>query len=222
MCGRFTLDPDKRFYPRFKITDAVYDVKPRYNIAPGQFVGVIVSDGITNKLEPMRWGLIPFWAKDPKIGYKMINARVETLNSKASFKYALKKRRCIIPASGFYEWKKSNGSKTPYYIYSRNKDYLALAGLYEIWKDPEGRDLKTFTIITTTPVPIVADLHNRMPLVLNKINEKDWLDPANEDVFQVLMILQNTVSPELTKHAVSAQVNSPAFDSVELLKKVSD
>jgi len=97
-----------------------------------------------------------------------------------------------------------------------------LAGLYEIWKDPEGRDLKTFTIITTTPVPIVADLHNRMPLVLNKINEKDWLDPANEDVFQVLMILQNTVSPELTKHAVSAQVNSPAFDSVELLKKVSD
>jgi len=221
MCGRFTLDPDKRFYPRFKITDAVYDVKPRYNIAPGQFVGVIVSDGITNKLEPMRWGLIPFWAKDPKIGYKMINARVESLNSKASFKYALKKRRCIIPASGFYEWKKSNGSKTPYYIYSRNKDYLALAGLYEIWKDPEGRDLKTFTIITTVAIPLVADLHNRMPLVLNKDNENAWLDPANEDAAQALVTLQNAKSPNLTRHAVSSQVNSPAFDSIELLKKVT-
>jgi len=176
MCGRFVLTASgEEIKIRYGLKDIISDIKPRFNISPGQMVQTIYYDQ-DKKIREMKWGLIPSWAKDPKIGYKMINARSETLAEKPSFRKLIKSRRCIVVASGFYEWKKVGMKKVPYLIKVSNQKIFSLAGLYDIWINDKKEEVHTVTIITTTPNEVMADIHDRMPLILSLKNESTWLE----------------------------------------------
>jgi putative SOS response-associated peptidase YedK len=177
MCGRFTLaSPFVAVTERFHAA-APPDLRPRYNIAPGQEVLCVIRDG-ANRIEPLRWGLIPFWAKDPAIGNRLINARAETVAEKPSFRSAFAKRRCLVVADGFFEWRPAGKRKVPVYIFLKSKKPFGFAGLYESWKDPGGREIRTCTIITTEANEIVRPIHDRMPVILPEGVEDRWLDPG--------------------------------------------
>ncbi len=216
MCGRYGLiDTDglkDRFYTRNDL-----NLKPRYNIAPGQELPVVVNTG-ENTLELMKWGLIPFWGKDPKIGYKMINARAESVAGKTSFRKALQLHRCLVPASGFFEWKQVAGGKRAYYFHLKSSDLFAFAGLYDTWHDPAGKEVKTYTIITTEPNKTVAQVHNRMPVMLGKEQEATWLDPDITEPQRLLPLLIAYPDREMEAYPVGSLVNSPANDSPDLIK----
>src|SRR5258706_12216418 len=178
MCGRFTLtiNPDE-LQQQFGLSEAPpAQLVPRYNIAPTQPVAVIANNS-ERVLELFQWGLIPSWAKDPKIGSKLINARAETLAEKPSFRTALKRRRCLVVADGFYEWKKQSGGKSPMYIQLKDGQPFGFAGLWEAWQSPEDGLIKTCTIITTTPNALLADIHDRMPVILPREAYDQWLAP---------------------------------------------
>jgi putative SOS response-associated peptidase YedK len=151
MCGRFTFQPTEAFYARFQLSNRLDALTARYNIAPGQMVPVIIATS-PRQIVLMRWGLIPHWAKDEKIAYKMINARVETLTQRPAFRGLLSHKRCLVPASGFYEWQGEGRDKTPYYIYPQEDRYLAFAGLYDLWITPTSEELYTFTISRPTRI----------------------------------------------------------------------
>jgi putative SOS response-associated peptidase YedK len=219
MCGRFT-----RFHKPEEIAER-FDVEPideaavlRYNIAPSQIVPVIRQ---TEKREMIacKWGLVPFWAKDIKIGNKMINARSETIAQK--FKHTLARRRCLIPADGFYEWQKlEKGQKQPVYIRLQRNELFAFAGLYEEWKSPEGEKLRTFTIITVEPNELISNIHNRMPAILKPVEEAVWLD-AQAPVTDILSLLRPYPANEMDIYPVSSSVNSPLFDDPSCIIKSS-
>lgn len=194
-------------------------LEPRYNIAPTQqILGVSEEAGRVARL--FRWGLIPFWAKDASIGNKLINARSETIAEKPSFRHALAKRRCLIPADGFYEWKKGPGGKTPMHIRFRDGRLFAFAGLWESWTPPGGPAVSTCTILTTEPNKLVAPIHNRMPVILDPGDEAAWLDPETPPVAR-LGLLKSLAPEEMEAVPVSIRVNSPAVDDESLVEPVS-
>ena len=158
MCGRFTFQPSEELYARFHIINRLDSLVPRYNIAPGQMVPVIIAHS-PRPVVLMRWGLIPHWAKDAKTAYKMINARIETLTQRPVFRGLLSHNRALVPACGYYEWQGEGRDKTPYYIHPQEDQYIAFAGLYDTWTTPDGEDLYTFTIITTDADPFMAQPH---------------------------------------------------------------
>jgi putative SOS response-associated peptidase YedK len=224
MCGRFTLtelDPDL-VSETFSLP-GVPDLPPRYNIAPTQPVATIAhphnTDG--NQFFVMRWGLIPSWAKDPSIGNKLINARGETVHEKPSFRSALRYRRCLILADGFYEWQKQgDGPKVPLYITLTGHRLFALAGLYEHWTEPQsGETVTTCTIITTTPNELMASIHNRMPVILPREDYAAWLDPAETNAKAVLPLLRPYPAADMLAYPVSRRVNSPANDAPDLIER---
>src|SRR6266705_10156 len=177
MCGRFTLSTDiKSVAAKFGVPPTL-QASPRYNVAPTQEVVSILSNGSAH-MEWLQWGLIPSWAKDESIGSKMINARAETLAEKPSFKRLLRSRRCLIVADGFYEWKKEQGGKTPMYITLEDGELFAFAGLWDTWKNADGEQIRTCTIITTSPNELMTPIHNRMPAILTPDARDAWLDPA--------------------------------------------
>ena len=188
MCGRYTLTPENKVLERrfnFYVADSV-KIGPRYNIAPSQEAPVIVWDGIGEKrtLKMMRWGLIPGWARDKSIGYKMINARAETVNQKPSFKMPFRKRRCLVIADSFYEWKKTCNKKVkiPIRFMLRDGEPFAFAGLWDSWESPEGEMVHSYTIITTAANQIMKPVHDRSPVILRKEGEDLWHDPhVNDD-----------------------------------------
>jgi putative SOS response-associated peptidase YedK len=220
MCGRFTLTVDaesiQMFFPWLK--DIPPQIVPRYNIAPTQPIAV-VPHSEPGAITHMVWGLIPFWAKDPKIGSRMINARAETLAEKPSFKNAFKRRRCLILADGFYEWVKQPGekAKTPYFIHLENGNPFAFAGLWEEWQSPEGSQLQSATIITTEPNDLVAPLHNRMPVILPEDRYRDWLTPEEINPADLQPLLKPYPSDGMEAYPVSKLVNSPANDRPEAI-----
>jgi putative SOS response-associated peptidase YedK len=169
-------------------------------------------------LVPMRWGLIPSWAKDPKIGAKMINARAETIVEKPAFRKAFAQRRCLVPMTGFYEWAKGRRGKVPHYVRLRNSDLFACAGLWEWWKSPEGEWLASFTIIVTDANKLISALHERMPVVLAPEDHKVWLDPKNEDVNELAELLKTYPADEMTADPVSTKVNDVKNDGAELVE----
>jgi len=185
MCGRITLTHKlEEIYKRFKVDlhdeyDEIYQAemsKPRYNIAPSQHITCITSD---RKLEYMKWGLVPSWATDSSIGYKTFNARAETVDTKPAFRASFAKRRCLIPVSGFYEWKREGKKKSqPFLISMKSGELFALAGLWDSWKSPDGIELKSCTIITTTPNEMMKPIHDRMPVILSQTNESEWLSQS--------------------------------------------
>lgn len=182
MCGRFALKaPPSELITRFGL-DECADFSPRYNIPPGTDIPVIRQSPEGKRvLHLLRWGLVPRWAKDPSIGAKLNNARGETVAEKPSFREAFKRRRCLVPASGFYEWKAEGKIKQPYYISLKSGEPMAMGGLWESWQAPTGDILRTVCIVTTGPNAVMAPIHDRMPVILSAEHWKDWLDaPADE------------------------------------------
>lgn len=215
MCGRFTLAADPAdLQEMFELSTPPATLAPRYNIAPTQPVAVI-PNGETRALEIFRWGLIPSWAKDPAIGNRLINARAETLAEKPSFRTALKKRRCLVLADGFYEWKREGKSKTPMYIQLKERRPFAFAGLWEVWKSPDDELIKTCTIITTTPNALTEKIHDRMPVILPPKAYDLWLSPDELPAEKTLPLLKPFAASQMRAFAVSPLVNNPKFDSPE-------
>jgi putative SOS response-associated peptidase YedK len=179
MCGRFRLTRASKLAERFAI-EPEDDWVPHYNVAPTQDIPVIRQHTEEPKRfgSQMRWGLIPYWAKDASIGFKMINARADTVATKPAFRDSLKKRRCLIPADGFYEWKKDGKSKTPFCFTMADDSLFAFAGLWDSWRNSEGQRIETCSIITTTPNALCADVHDRMPVILPDDAYDLWLDPG--------------------------------------------
>ena len=217
MCGRFTLtlDPDE-LQEAFDLSAPPAGLAPRYNIAPSQPVAVVANTE-ARKLELFQWGLIPSWAKDAKIGYKMINARSETLAEKPSFRAALKKRRCLVLADGFYEWKREGASraKTPMYIQLKGGQPFAFAGLWETWKSPDNKLIKSCTIITTEPNALMKDIHDRMPVILPPKAYDLWLSPEELPSEKLPPLFKPFAASQMRAYAVSPLVNNPRFDSPE-------
>ena len=220
MCGRFTLwlqfgDLIKAF-PEFEFSDVL---EPRYNIAPTQSVAVVPNDG-ERQVRLFHWGLVPFWAKDPSIGNRMINARGETAAEKPAFRAAYQRRRCLILADGFYEWQKVPGerTKTPTYIRMASGDPFAFAGLWEVWRpktdsEDEVAPLASCTIITTRPNELVAPIHNRMPVILPRDSYDRWLTPEVVPSRSLDELLVPYPAEAMIAHPVSRYVNSPGNDS---------
>ena len=223
MCGRFTLtvDPDE-LQQQFGLSQPPpAELGPRFNIAPSQAVAVVANNA-ERTLELFQWGLIPSWAKDPKIGNKLINARAETLPEKPSFRAALKRRRCLVLADGFYEWKKeAAGGKTPMFIRMQDGRPFAFAGLWETWQSPDGSLLKTCTIITTEPNQLMAGIHNRMPAILPPAAYDQWLTAGELPTPEAMSLLKPYDPAQMQAMPVSPRVNSPAVDTPELIQPVS-
>ncbi len=213
MCGRFTLTSNlDELQGRFGFLSEFtgshnFNHEPRYNIAPTQPVLPVTNDG-QRRGELMRWGLVPFWAKDLKIGARMINAVGETASTKPAFRAAFKKRRCLVLANGFYEWKKDGKRRLPSYIYPKSGEPMAFAGLWETWKSPEGEVVQSCTIITTEANPFIQPLHNRMPMILSDETQALWLDPLTEDPKNLEPLLIPAPMELLTSHSVAEMVNS--------------
>jgi putative SOS response-associated peptidase YedK len=210
MCGRFVgyrnIDELKEIFP---IDRSACEVTANYNVAPSQEILAIYNHQGQNWLEKFHWGLVPFWAKDPSIGNRMINARAETVAEKPSFKSAFKKRRCLIIADGFYEWKGSKGQKQPMLITLPDKKPFAFAGLWESWGEKNQESAyKSCAIVTTEACEAIRDIHHRMPVILKPQVYEPWLDPQNQDVDALKQILQKELLTDLVSYPVSKQVNS--------------
>lgn len=222
MCGRYVLTADAQaIQEQFNLETVPSGIQPRYNIAPTQPVAVIANDA-PRELTHFRWGLIPFWAKDPSIGNRMINARSETLHEKNSFRHAYKRRRCLIPANGFYEWMKDGQTKRPMFVHLHNQALFAFAGLWERWQGPDGDEIRTCTIITSEPNEKIKALHHRMAVILREGDYDTWLSPDElpPDVLQPL--LRPLESEHMDYYKVSTLVNSPANDTPECIAPVSE
>jgi len=216
MCGRFTLvSPFVAVAERFRAA-APAGLRPRYNIAPGQDILCVVADG-ARRIEPMRWGLIPFWAKDPSIGNRLINARAETLAVKPSFRGAFAKRRCLIAADGFYEWRQAGRRKVPVYVFLKSREPFGFAGLYEVWKAPDGREIRTCTIITTGANDLVRPIHDRMPVIVPETLEDRWLDPAEKDRGLLESVLMPYPAEAMEAYEVTPAVNNAAHDGPDCI-----
>lgn len=219
MCGRFTLtaSPDD-LEEAFEGLQTPSQFMPRYNIAPTQPIAVIANQG-DRMLDFFLWGLIPSWTKDPSIGGRLINARAETLAEKPSFRAAYRRRRCLILADGFYEWHQKPGEKnrTPFYIRLRSGKPFAFAGLWEQWFSPDGSEIKSATIITIEPNHLIAQLHDRMPVIIPPGLYVDWLDPAERDPVTLRHILTSYPAEQMEYYPVQRLVNSPGNDSPECI-----
>ena len=226
MCGRFTnTSSSEAMQFRFDLDAEVTTFQPRYNIAPTQTVPVVIEDRNAQqgrRLVQMRWGLVPVWAKDMSIGNRMINARSETLIEKVSFKQLFQKKRCLIPADGFYEWKKNGSTKQPMRIVLKSRQLFGFAGLWSAWKNTEGNELQTFTIITTEPNTLTREIHNRMPVILKPENEKDWLDSKSYQLEKLKQFLMPYPSEEMTAYPVSGIVNNPNNDESNCIAAVDN
>lgn len=212
MCGRYTLTASsEEIAERFLCPQVEQGLEAHYNVAPSQIMPVVLERDGQRQLKMMRWGLLPFWAKEPGLAGKLINARVETLEEKASFKYALKERRCIIPADGYYEWQNKKADKQPVHITMPSRQLFAFAGLWEQWRDNDGKVILSYTIITTAPVSSLASIHKRMPLILKPEQEDYWLQGWNgkNDALARLFLNKLKPSDKLIAYPVSKRVNNP-------------
>lgn len=212
MCGRYVVYDTDNIEDRFNV-DLVDDLAPNYNVAPGQTMPVITRDGLVL----MRWGLIPRWAKDEKIGYKMINARSESVFEKPTWKGLIKSKKCLIPVNGFYEWQKTADGKQPFYIHPKDKGLMAFAGLWETWTH-EGKDWHTYTILTTSPNKEMGSIHDRMPVILHREDESQWLNADTQGDIEAL--LRPIEDGSLEMYEVSKEVNTARTNEKSLLEPV--
>lgn len=219
MCGRYTLKtPIEDLVERFGIEEYPSSLSYSYNIAPTQQVATVISEDGTRKLEMLHWGLVPSWADDPQIGNRMINARAETVAVKPSYRSAFKSRRCLILSDGFYEWQKTSTGKQPHYIHMVDGCPFAFAGLWESWKN--GREIRSCTIITTEANEVLADIHNRMPVILHPDDYGLWLDPDFDEKEPLTTLLKPYPAGEMEAYPVTRRVNSPSNDQPECIEAV--
>jgi putative SOS response-associated peptidase YedK len=223
MCGRYNLTESQSHLEEwFKaVMEDDEGFQPNYNVAPTHNMPV-VGQNLEGKrtIQRFRWGLLPFWAKDTKVGYSMINARAESVDTKRSFKPYFKKYRCLVPASGFYEWKGKKGNKTPYLIHPTHEPVFAFAGLYSVWKSGDEK-VPTYTIITTDANKKMEQLHDRMPVMLLKEEWDRWLDPDNNDTDALKELLRPFPDDAIDFYQVSKDVNNVRNNSEELINPVN-
>lgn len=223
MCGRFTLTITIEELLAYYLLDGPTDFfhMPRYNIAPTQHVAAVIHDGTKNRIGLLRWGLVPAWAKDDSGGSKLINARAETLSGKVSFRALLHRRRCVIPADGFFEWQKMpDGTKQPMRIVLNDRKLFSFAGLYDIWSGPDGRRVATCTIVTTEPNRLMAGIHHRMPVILQRDDEALWLDRNDSDTNKLQSLLRPYPDDRMTAYAVSSVVGKSSEDSEACIRPI--
>lgn len=217
MCGRYVLTGVAEIAERYQIAQLTFDLAPRYNIAPGQENPVVVVDEGARQLELMKWGLVPSWSKTAKMEYPTFNARAEGIDTKSTFRGPLRQRRCLVPATGFYEWSGKGAKKQPYFIHLKEDALFSFAGLYDRCALPDGEVLHTYTIITTTPNAAVAPLHDRMAVILRPEDEEEWLDPTVTDAHQVMRLLAPYPAEALALYPVTSRVNSVHNEGPDLL-----
>ncbi len=216
MCGRYTLSTPSDLLADLKEVQASTELSARYNIAPTQEAPVIRVAGASSEnreLALLKWGLVPFWADDPSIGNRMINARAETVGEKPSFRDSFKKRRCIVAADGFYEWQKTGSGKQPYLFRLKTRQPFGMAGLWDRWEKGDGQPLETFTILTTQPNELIATAHHRMPVILNRRDIDLWLDPTADTASDFGALWEPFPADEMEGFPVSTYVNNPANDT---------
>jgi len=223
MCGRFTLQiPPELLAEIFGLIE-IPICPARYNIAPSQKVAVIRQNGEgQNRLDFLRWGLIPSWAEDISIGYKLINARSESVHEKHSFRHAIRYRRCLVPSSGFFEWLQEGKVKKPLYVRLKDGSPMVFAGLWESWKSPEGEVIGSCTILTTTSNKLIESLHDRMPVILHPQEYDVWLDREMTDPEKLNPLYKPYPAERMEMYPVSDLVNSPRNDTPDLIKPVSE
>lgn len=219
MCGRYVLAQIDALAARFGVSSDLPSTTPRYNVAPTQTMPVVVKHS-PNQLVLMRWGLIPSWAKEGKTEQTMINARAETLAQKPTFRRLLSSQRCLVPASGFYEWQQAAGGKVPHYISLKDEPLFAFAGLYDRWTDSQGTEVYSYTIITTSPNALMASIHNRMPAILLRDEEELWLNPDETESDRLLPLLKPYPAEMMQAKAVSRAVNNVRNDGPALTQPV--
>jgi putative SOS response-associated peptidase YedK len=220
MCGRYVSKDEASLERYYNLTRGGDDpFGPIYNAAPTLQLPIYrIHREHGPELVRLRWGLIPYWAKDPTIGVKTINARAETIDEKPAFKEAFRRRRCLVPMAGFYEWQKTPAGKIPHFICPLNGELFNVAGLYERWRPKDGEPVETFTIVTTEANEAVAKLHDRMPVILDERDAAAWLDPTNEDTEQLNSLLKPCPSDEIRAYPVSTRVNSSKNEGPELVE----
>ncbi|HOW67254.1 MAG TPA: SOS response-associated peptidase [Candidatus Paceibacterota bacterium] len=212
MCARYTQHHTAaQITERFEVKELQLPIRLSYNIAPGQIVAAIL-EAQGRQVAGLKWGLVPFWAKDPSVGSQMINARSETLRSKPAFRQALRQRRCLVPADGFFEWTGPAKKRQPMHIRLRNQELFAFAGLWEEWQSPANDRLRTCTIVTVPANALIQPIHPRMPAMLGPKDHARWLDPNVRGAETAISLLRPYPAEEMELYPVSAQVNSPAVD----------
>ncbi len=223
MCGRFTVTLTIGLAERFRVPLSPLPLAPRYNIAPSQPVPVVVKrEESERELAEMVWGLVPHWARDPAAAGRAINARAETLEDRPTFRDPLHHHRCLVPANGFYEWRKEGKSREPSYIHRKDDGLFAIAGLYDIWRGPAEEEIRSFTIVTTEPNSLVSHYHDRMPAILRQDDEETWLSPGRLAQQKVQEILSPYPAEFLEAYRVSRKVNDPAAEGRELIRRLPD
>ena len=222
MCGRFTFaQSDETIAELFHLAE-VPPLSPRYNIAPTQSVPVVMetAEDKTRQFKLLHWGLIPSWAKDSKMGAKLINARAETVDEKPAFRAAFKKRRCLVLADGFYEWQQQNGKKQPFYFRLQDGQPFAFAGLWEHWEGAEGEAIESCTILTTEANDLLQPIHDRMPVILDAKDYEKWLDPTVQKPDALKSLLKPYRSEAMTLYPVSAKVNNAKYESPNCIEEI--
>jgi putative SOS response-associated peptidase YedK len=225
MCGayRFSVNNAKAVYDRFEIENILEGLKPRWNVRPGQMNPIITSQS-PNRISRMFWGLIPHFAQDENYKYKTINAKAETVSRLPTFREPFRHKRCIVPATGFYEPDKMHYAKPPFpwhYFQLTEHPLFGFAGIYDIWKDKQtGKEIYSYTIITTTPNALVGKIHDRMPVILQKEDEETWLNPDITEPEQLLPLLQPYPADQMEEWQVGDAARNPRNDSPELVKPV--
>lgn len=221
MCGRFVLTADgETIQTAFNLDDVPESLPPRFNIAPSQPIAVITNEN-PKVLTFHKWGLVPSWAKDVAMGNKMINARSESVEEKPAFRAAFRRRRCLIPATGFFEWQQRDGKKVPMFAHMKDNSVFAFAGLWEVWHSPEGDELRTVTILTTEPNALMADIHNRMPVILPTTAYETWLAAGEQSPADLKPLLKPFDADQMAAYEVSTFVNRPANDTPEAIEPVA-
>ena len=226
MCGRFVqYSPVEKVQQIFNIGTEPLEVIPNYNVTPTQKILTIIKHDNENKLEKLHWGLVPFWAKDVTIGSRMINARAETVSQKPSFRNAFRKRRCLIPVDGFYEWKGEKGNKQPYYVFIPSGEPFAFAGLWETWIDQKSDEESVYnscTIITTGASESIREIHHRMPAILAPESHEKWLNTDIQDSIELQAIIDDDLIYDMKYYPVSTLVNSVKNNDPNCIKPIDE
>ncbi|MBI9008769.1 MAG: SOS response-associated peptidase [Tenericutes bacterium] len=226
MCGRYGISVTKKELKDYLGEHYNIDVLdeniivPQYNIAPGQNVVSLINDGTKYRVGLLKWGFVPPWSKDESVGYKMINARSETVKEKPAFKKSFCQKRCVIIADGFFEWYRTTSTKTPYYFYLKNNNIFGFAGLYTVFLREDGSKVYTCTIITTKANSLMEGIHDRMPVILNEVTAKQWLNPSLSDSATLEKILVQYDPKEMAFHQVSSRVNKTSNNDKEIIRKI--
>lgn len=227
MCGRYALSVSHEALARAFLAEFAEELKaswkPRYNISPGSGIVAVLDDRDKGgrKADVFHWGLVPSWAKDADIGFKLTNARSETIAEKPSYRDAYRYRRCLVPASGFYEWDRTTRPRKPYYFHPSGSDFFAIAGVWEHWLHPSGSEILSVSLLTTEANDLVGKIHNRMPVLVDKQNWDRWLDTDNVKGTGLRNLFTPVGNDRLSCHPVSTRVNKSDQEGPELLEEIS-